>query len=53
MRQIHRKHSKSVGKLIVCKFTNGFLSPSVITDEFRINLSVNLFVIIDGSEICW
>jgi len=32
MRQIHRKYPKSVDKLIVCKFTDRFLSPSVITD---------------------
>jgi len=34
MIQIHRKHPKSVGKLIVGKFTDGFLSLSVIIDEF-------------------
>jgi len=50
-RQIYRKHPKSINKLIVCKFTDGFLSLSVITDrllyplviteEFRVNLLVN------------
>jgi len=34
MRQIHRKYPKSVGKLIVGKFTDGFLSLSVIIDGF-------------------
>jgi len=37
-RQIHRKHSKSVSKLIVCKFTDGFMSPSVITNGFLTDL---------------
>jgi len=34
MRQIHKKHSKSVNKLIVYKFINEFLSLSIITDRF-------------------
>jgi len=29
---IYRKYSKSVSKLIVYKFTNKFLNPSIITD---------------------
>jgi len=33
-RQIHWKHPKSIDKLIVCKFIDGFLSLSVITDRF-------------------
>jgi len=46
-RQIHWKHSKSIDKLIIYKFTDEFLSPSVfmslsvITDEFKINLLIN------------
>ena len=33
--------SKFISKLIVDKFNDRFLSPSVITDGFRVNLSVN------------
>jgi len=40
-RQIHQKHLKSVDKLIVYKFIDGFLSSSVITDRFTLNLSIN------------
>jgi len=39
---INRKHPKFIGKLIIYKFTDGFLSPSIITDEFKINPSMNL-----------
>ena len=42
MRQIHRKHLKYVGKLIVYKFTDRCLSPLVITNKIRINPSINL-----------
>jgi len=31
-KQIYRKHPKFVGKLIVCKFIDEFLSSSIITD---------------------
>jgi len=51
-RQIYQKYSKSVDKLIVCKFIDGFLRssiitdrfliPLIITDEFRINRSIIL-----------
>jgi len=52
MRQIYQKHSKSIGKLIVYKFTDeflnpsviidGFLSPSIIINESKINSLINL-----------
>jgi len=35
-KQIHQKYPKSVGKLIVSKFTDRFLSLSVTTDESEI-----------------
>jgi len=60
--QIHRKHPKSVGKLIVYKFTDEFLSSLVITDEFlnsyvitnglRINSSVNPSINLATDDIC-
>jgi len=43
MRQIHRKHPKFIDKLIVYKFTDGFLSPSIIINGF-----LSLSVITDG-----
>jgi len=39
-RQIYRKYLKYIGKLIVYKFIDGFLSSSVITDGFKINSSI-------------
>jgi len=61
MRQIYQKHSKSIGKLIVYKFTDGFLgpsvitnkflSPSIITDRFKVNSFVNPSIMIFYQQI--
>ena len=50
-RQIHRKCPNCDNKLIVYKFIDEFLSPSVITDEFRINLSVNSSINLTTDDI--
>jgi len=61
MRQIHQKHSKFVGKLIVYEFIDGFLSPSIIMDgflspsvvidKFKVNLSVNPLINLATDDI--
>jgi len=37
MRQMYQKYLKSVGKLIVCKFTDVFMSLLVIINRFLMN----------------